>query len=93
MDSLAIIFNVVIDCFNLFENLTGQNDDDLAVVVVKYRDASADPGDSDGETIRAIQKHFSKCHTSALLLTPVSRLTHAYETTGKQRPWWFGLLH
>lgn len=47
MNSPAIIYNVVIDCLNLFENLTGQADDDLD-------DAAADPGDNDGETIRAL---------------------------------------
>ena len=59
MDSPAIIYDVIIDCLNFFENLTGQTDDDLDLTVVKYRHASAHPGDSDGETIRALQKHFS----------------------------------
>ena len=59
MDSPAIIYDVVIDCLNLFENLSGQIEDDLDLVVVNNRDASAHPGDSDGGPIRALQKHFS----------------------------------
>src|SRR5277367_592014 len=59
MDSPAIIYDVVIDCLNLFENLTGQTYDDVDLVVVKDWDASTDPGESEDETIRALQKHFS----------------------------------
>ena len=58
MYSPVIIYDVVIDCLILFENLTGQTDD-LDLVVVKDRDASADPGESEDETIRALQKNFS----------------------------------
>ncbi|ERF77114.1 hypothetical protein EPUS_08681 [Endocarpon pusillum Z07020] len=65
------------------------------MVVVKYRNASADPGDSDGESIRAIQKHSSLWVVSYIgaVTDPSVPLDARLRDDGKTKAMVVGLLH
>lgn len=88
MDTPPIIYDVVLECLNLFENLTGRADGDLEDSVSPRGSKAGAP-----EDVEYMQQIFSRWVSSTgVLLTPDDSLDHRLRFEWKTKAVVVGLL-